>query len=116
MRRPTDSATSSCVSLSRQPKCGLDDEACDGCTDEDVEPTVQGESVARGIYTGTGVTFHRSKDWRKEMTDWKGDVIFFACTIARYYGYKPSDILKANYDKLESRMARGTQRGSGDSR
>ena len=45
-----------------------------------------------------------------------GDVIFYACTIARYYGYKPSDILKANYDKLESRMARGTQRGSGDSR
>jgi NTP pyrophosphatase (non-canonical NTP hydrolase) len=45
-----------------------------------------------------------------------GDVVHYACTIARYYGYKPSDILKANYDKLESRIARGTQRGSGDER
>ena len=45
-----------------------------------------------------------------------GDVVHYACTIARFYGYKPSDILKANYDKLEDRIARGTQRGSGDSR
>ena len=45
-----------------------------------------------------------------------GDVVHYACTIARYYGYKPSDILRANYDKLEGRIARGTQRGSGDER
>jgi NTP pyrophosphatase (non-canonical NTP hydrolase) len=45
-----------------------------------------------------------------------GDVIFYAITIARYYGYKPSDILKANYEKLISRRARGTERGSGDNR
>ena len=45
-----------------------------------------------------------------------GDVIFYAITIARYYGFKPSDILKANYDKLVDRRARGTERGSGDNR
>ncbi len=45
-----------------------------------------------------------------------GDVIFYAITIARYYGYKPSDILKANYEKLMSRRERGTERGSGDNR
>ena len=45
-----------------------------------------------------------------------GDVIFYAITIARYYGYKPSDILKANYEKLTSRKERGTERGSGDNR
>lgn len=45
-----------------------------------------------------------------------GDVIFYAITIGRYYGYKPSDILRANYEKLTSRRARGTERGSGDNR
>jgi len=45
-----------------------------------------------------------------------GDVIFYAITIARYYGYKPSQILRANYEKLTSRRARGTERGSGDNR
>ncbi len=45
-----------------------------------------------------------------------GDVLFYAITIARYYGYKPSDILEANYEKLVSRRARGTERGSGDNR
>jgi NTP pyrophosphatase (non-canonical NTP hydrolase) len=45
-----------------------------------------------------------------------GDVIFYAVTIARYYGFKPSDILRANYEKLMSRRERGTERGSGDNR
>jgi len=45
-----------------------------------------------------------------------GDVIFYAVTIARYYGYKPSNILRANYEKLVSRRERGTERGSGDER
>ena len=45
-----------------------------------------------------------------------GDAIFYAVTIGRYYGYKPSDILKANYKKLTGRRERGTERGSGDNR
>ena len=45
-----------------------------------------------------------------------GDVIYYAIRIGQYYGYKPSDILRANYEKLTSRKARGTERGSGDNR
>jgi NTP pyrophosphatase (non-canonical NTP hydrolase) len=45
-----------------------------------------------------------------------GDVVYYAFAIARYYGFKPSDILRANYEKLMSRRERGTERGSGDNR
>jgi NTP pyrophosphatase (non-canonical NTP hydrolase) len=45
-----------------------------------------------------------------------GDVVFYAVTIARYYGFKPSDILGACYEKLVGRRARGTLHGSGDNR
>ena len=45
-----------------------------------------------------------------------GDVVFYAVRIAKYYGFKPSDILKANHEKLEGRVQRGTMRGSGDNR
>ena len=45
-----------------------------------------------------------------------GDVVFYAVRIAKYYGFKPSDILKANHEKLEGRVQRGTTRGSGDNR
>ena len=45
-----------------------------------------------------------------------GDVVFYAVTIARYYGFTFSDILRANYEKLMSRRERGTERGSGDNR
>lgn len=45
-----------------------------------------------------------------------GDVIFYVITIGRYFGYKPSEILRANYEKLTSRRERGTERGSGDNR
>ena len=36
-----------------------------------------------------------------------GDVVLYVITIARAYGYKPSDILKATYDELESQTVRG---------
>ena len=45
-----------------------------------------------------------------------GDVLYYTIRIGQFYGYKPSDILKANYEKLTSRKARGTERGSGDNR
>ena len=67
------------------------------------------EKIKKEIRDGTNA---KAAGILKEL----GDVVHYACTIARYYGYKPSDILKANYDKLESRIARGTQRGSGDER
>jgi NTP pyrophosphatase (non-canonical NTP hydrolase) len=45
-----------------------------------------------------------------------GDVVYYAFAIGRYYGFKPSDILRANYEKLMGRRERGTERGSGDNR
>jgi NTP pyrophosphatase (non-canonical NTP hydrolase) len=45
-----------------------------------------------------------------------GDVLYYTVKIARYFGFKPSDIVTANVEKLESRRARGVQRGSGDNR
>lgn len=45
-----------------------------------------------------------------------GDVVFYACMIADYFGYTPSQILAANVEKIEGRAQRGTQRGSGDDR
>ncbi len=80
--------------------------------------------AALGIGGEAGEVQEKIKKEIRDGTDAKaagvlkelGDVVFYACTIARYYGYKPSDILKANYDKLEDRIARGTQRGSGDER
>jgi NTP pyrophosphatase (non-canonical NTP hydrolase) len=44
------------------------------------------------------------------------DVQFYLLAIARYFGYKPSEILRASHEKLTSRKARGTERGSGDNR
>jgi NTP pyrophosphatase (non-canonical NTP hydrolase) len=44
------------------------------------------------------------------------DVQFYLVRIAKYFGYKPSDVLKASFYKLTSRKARGTERGSGDER
>lgn len=45
-----------------------------------------------------------------------GDVVFYVCMIADYFGFTPSQILAANVDKIEGRAQRGTQRGSGDNR
>jgi NTP pyrophosphatase (non-canonical NTP hydrolase) len=45
-----------------------------------------------------------------------GDVLFYTVKIARYFGFKPSEIIAANIEKLESRRARGAERGSGDNR
>lgn len=45
-----------------------------------------------------------------------GDVIFYWARICRYFGWAPSEIIAANIEKLEGRVARGTMRGSGDNR
>ena|ERR1700675_3447502 len=44
------------------------------------------------------------------------DVQYYLVRIGQYFGYKPSDILRASHEKLTSRKARGTERGSGDNR
>lgn len=38
------------------------------------------------------------------------------CAMANRFGLRPSDLLRANIDKVEDRAARGVLRGSGDNR
>lgn len=45
-----------------------------------------------------------------------GDVLNYITAICRAFNILPSAVLDANIEKLESRLARGTQRGSGDDR
>jgi NTP pyrophosphatase (non-canonical NTP hydrolase) len=45
-----------------------------------------------------------------------GDVAYYWARICREFEFQPSEVLQANVDKLESRRARGTERGSGDTR
>lgn len=45
-----------------------------------------------------------------------GDVMWYLARIADELGYSISDIMKNNYEKLESRLSRGVIGGSGDHR
>lgn len=45
-----------------------------------------------------------------------GDILWYAANIAEDNGWKLSDILQANIDKLESRQLRNKLMGSGDDR
>lgn len=45
-----------------------------------------------------------------------GDVMNYITAICRCFNILPSTVLAANVEKLESRLARGKQRGSGDDR
>jgi NTP pyrophosphatase (non-canonical NTP hydrolase) len=45
-----------------------------------------------------------------------GDVIYYWARLCNMFGLRPSEVLAANKEKLESRRARGVLRGSGDDR
>lgn len=45
-----------------------------------------------------------------------GDVVFYWARLCRYFGWTPSEVIAANIEKLDGRVARGTMRGSGDNR
>ena len=45
-----------------------------------------------------------------------GDTLWYLAACARELGFSLEDIAQMNIQKLESRNARGTQRGSGDDR
>ncbi len=45
-----------------------------------------------------------------------GDVLYYWCMLVRRFGYTSTEVIEANVEKLTGRLARGTQRGSGDSR
>lgn len=45
-----------------------------------------------------------------------GDVYFYLVALTNYFGFTPTAILEENMEKLNSRLARGKLRGSGDDR
>jgi NTP pyrophosphatase (non-canonical NTP hydrolase) len=45
-----------------------------------------------------------------------GDVLWYLCRLIKDLGMTPSEVAKANREKLESRKARGSIVGSGDNR
>jgi NTP pyrophosphatase (non-canonical NTP hydrolase) len=45
-----------------------------------------------------------------------GDAQFYLVRLMRYFGWQSSEVIAANIEKLDSRLARGTMRGSGDYR
>lgn len=51
-------------------------------------------------------------DFKKEM----GDILYYWARLCHAFDIKPSEIIDLNVKKLESRKARGVQRGSGDNR
>ena len=53
---------------------------------------------------------------RENLCKELGDVAYYWARLCRAFGLQPSEVLAANIEKLESRRARGTMRGSGDNR
>jgi len=45
-----------------------------------------------------------------------GDVLWYLSETARHWGLKLSDVVNSNFDKINSRHARGVIHGSGDNR
>lgn len=45
-----------------------------------------------------------------------GDVVFYWARLCQHFDIKPSEVLRMNIEKLDSRHLRGTMRGSGDNR
>lgn len=61
--------------------------------------------------------FVRDGTWDRDLVIKElGDVAFYWARICRHFDIQPSEVLQANIDKLEGRRARGTMRGSGDTR
>lgn len=52
------------------------------------------------------------EELKKEL----GDALFYWARICREFGFIPSDVVRTNVEKLESRRLRGTLRGDGDNR
>lgn len=53
---------------------------------------------------------------REQLMAELGDVLWYAAMVAHELGFKLSDVMQQNLDKLHSRAERGTLGGSGDSR
>ena len=60
--------------------------------------------------------YENNKDYRKEISDEIGDVLWYVAVLADDIGCKLSDIANNNLLKLENRAKKGTIHGSGDKR
>ena len=60
--------------------------------------------------------YENNKDYRKEISDEIGDVLWYVAVLADDIGVKLSDIANNNLEKLENRKKKGTIHGSGDDR
>lgn len=64
----------------------------------------------------------RDKEWawseksREALKKELGDVLICATYLATAMGWKMSDVLAANMEKMEGRLRRGTIKGNGDDR
>lgn len=52
------------------------------------------------------------KNLKKEL----GDVLYYWAMLCVAFGFKPSEVIETNQEKINSRYARGTMSGSGDDR
>lgn len=92
-------------------------------TNENEDPTRELTIMSLGLAGETGeVVEHVKKLIRDGSLDLPalklelGDVVFYWARLCNHFGLKPSEVIAANIAKLDSRRARGTQRGSGDYR
>jgi NTP pyrophosphatase (non-canonical NTP hydrolase) len=53
---------------------------------------------------------------REELKKELGDSIYYWARICKQFGFEPSEVMRANVEKLISRRERGTLRGDGDNR
>lgn len=53
---------------------------------------------------------------KEQFTKEMGDVLYYWARLCRMYGIEPQAVMMANINKIESRRARGTMRGSGNDR
>jgi NTP pyrophosphatase (non-canonical NTP hydrolase) len=53
---------------------------------------------------------------REELKKELGDSIYYWARICKQFGIEPSEVLRANVEKLVSRRERGKLRGDGDNR
>lgn len=64
--------------------------------------------------------YHRGDRGQEETLDLikkeLGDIVWFWARLCQYYGWEPSEVIKTNIVKLESRKERGTIKGDGDNR
>jgi len=53
---------------------------------------------------------------QEELKKELGDAIYYWCRICKQFGLEPSEVIRANVEKLTSRRERGKLRGDGDNR